>query len=46
MISSIKIGSDKSVSLSEILNTIDKKETAVLTASPAMAENKRTREVI
>ena len=40
MISSIKAGSDKSVSLSEILNTIDKKETAVLASSPAMAENK------
>ncbi|MBX4260453.1 MFS transporter (plasmid) [Clostridium estertheticum] len=40
MISSIKAGSDKSVSLSEILNTIDKKETAVLYSSPAMAENK------
>ncbi|PRR81793.1 Multidrug resistance protein 3 [Clostridium vincentii] len=40
MISSIKAGSDKSVSLSEILNTIDKEETAVLASSTAMAENK------
>jgi EmrB/QacA subfamily drug resistance transporter len=40
MISSIKAGSDKNVSLSEILKTIDKKETAVLASSPAMAKNK------
>jgi EmrB/QacA subfamily drug resistance transporter len=40
MISSIKAGSNKSVNLSEILNTMDKKETAVLAASPATAENK------
>ncbi|MBU3099730.1 MULTISPECIES: MFS transporter [Clostridium] len=40
MISSIKTGSDKSVSLSAILNTIDKKETAVLAFSSAMTENK------
>jgi len=40
MISSIKAGSDTSISLSEILNTIDEKETAVLASSPAMAENK------
>jgi EmrB/QacA subfamily drug resistance transporter len=39
MISSIKAGSDKNVSLSEILKTIDKKETAVLASSPAMAKN-------
>ena len=40
MISSIKAGSDKSVSLSKILKTIDKKETNVLASSPAMAEDK------
>ncbi|MBZ9637493.1 MFS transporter [Clostridium sp. FP1] len=40
MISSIKSSSDKSVSLSEILNTIDKKETAVLASSQALVENK------
>ncbi|MPQ34202.1 DHA2 family efflux MFS transporter permease subunit [Clostridium estertheticum] len=40
MISSIKTGSDKSVSLSAILNTIDKKETAVLAFSSTMTENK------
>ncbi|MCB2361617.1 MFS transporter [Clostridium estertheticum] len=40
MISSIKTGSDKSVSLSEILNTIDKKETTVLASSVSVAENK------
>jgi EmrB/QacA subfamily drug resistance transporter len=40
MISSIKAGSDKNVSLSEILKTIDKKETAVLASSPVMAKNK------
>ncbi|MBU3217228.1 MFS transporter (plasmid) [Clostridium estertheticum] len=40
MISSIKTGSDKSVSLSTILNTIDKKETAVLAFSSNMTENK------
>ncbi|MBW9154518.1 MFS transporter [Clostridium estertheticum] len=40
MISSIKTGSDKSVSLSERLNTIDKKETDVLASAPVMAENK------
>ncbi|MCB2356090.1 MFS transporter [Clostridium estertheticum] len=40
MISSIKTGSDKSVSLSEILSTIDKKETAVLALSSTMTENK------
>ena len=40
LISSIKAGSDKNVSLSEILNIIDKKETAVIASSPAMAENK------
>lgn len=40
MISSIKAGSGKSVSLSEILNTIDKKETDVLASAPVMAENK------
>lgn len=40
MISSIKAGSNKSVNLSKILNTIDKKETAVLASSPAMAEDK------
>lgn len=34
MISSIKAGSGKSVSLSEILNTIDKKETDVLASAP------------
>jgi nitrate/nitrite transporter NarK len=36
MISSIKAGSDKNVSLSEILNTIDKKETAVIASSPVI----------
>ncbi|MBW9173455.1 MFS transporter [Clostridium estertheticum] len=40
MISSIKTGSDKSVSLSTILNTIDKKETAVLASSVSVVENK------
>ena len=40
MISSIKAGSNKNVNLSEILNTIDKKETAVLASSPAIDENK------
>ncbi|AGX44405.1 MFS transporter [Clostridium saccharobutylicum] len=40
MISSIKAGSNKNASLSEILNTIDEKETAVLASSPAMDENK------
>lgn len=40
MISSIKAGSNKNVSLSEILSTIDKKETAVLASSPAMDEDK------
>lgn len=40
MISSIKAGSNKSVSLSKILNTIDKKEIDVLASSPAMAQNK------
>jgi fucose permease len=40
MISSIKAGSDKNVSLSEILKKIDKKETAVIATSPVMAENK------
>ncbi|MBX4271517.1 MFS transporter [Clostridium estertheticum] len=40
MISSIKTGSDKSVSLSAILNTIDKKETAVLAFSSSMTKNK------
>ncbi|MCB2307355.1 MFS transporter [Clostridium estertheticum] len=40
MIFSIKTDSDKRVSLSAILNTIDKKETAVLASAPVMAENK------
>ena len=40
MISYMKAGSGKSVSLSEILNTIDEKGTAVLASSPAMDENK------
>lgn len=40
MISSIKADSNKNVNLSEILNTIDKKETSMLVSSPAMAENK------
>ena len=40
MISSIKAGSDKNVSLSEILNIIEKKENAVLSSSSAMTENK------
>lgn len=40
MISSIKSGSDKSVSISQILNQIDKKESIVLKASPAIAQNK------
>lgn len=40
MISSIKAGNNKNVNLSEILKTIDKKETAVLASSPAMAEHK------
>ncbi len=40
MISSIKAGSGKNVSLSEILNILDKKETAVLASSLAKDENK------
>jgi hypothetical protein len=40
MISSIKAGNTKKASLSKILTTIDKKETAVLKSSPAMAQNK------
>lgn len=40
MISSIKAGSNKNVNLLEILNTIDKKETAVLASAPAMDEDK------
>jgi EmrB/QacA subfamily drug resistance transporter len=40
MISSMKAGSDKIVSLSEILNIIDEKENTVLASSPAMDENK------
>lgn len=40
MISSIKAGNNKSSNLSKILNTIDKKEAAVLASSPAMAQNK------
>ena len=40
MISSIKAGSNKNTNLSEILNTIDKKETAVLASSPVMDKNK------
>ncbi len=39
MISSIKVSSNKNVSLSEILNTIDEKETAVLALSPTIDEN-------
>lgn len=40
MISSIKAGSNKNVSLSEILNIIDEKETSVLALSPAIDQNK------
>lgn len=40
MISFIKAGSAKNISVSEILNIIDKKETTVLTSSPAIARNK------
>lgn len=40
MISSIKAGSNKKVSLSEILNIIDEKETSVLALSPAIDQNK------
>ncbi|WP_373897833.1 MFS transporter [Haloimpatiens sp. FM7315] len=40
MISSIKSGSNKNVNISEILSTIDKKGTAVLASSPAMAQDK------
>ncbi|MDD3225636.1 MAG: MFS transporter [Clostridium sp.] len=40
MISSIKASNSKEVSLSKTLNTIDKKETAVLASSPAIAKNK------
>ena len=40
MISSMKAGNGKSVNISEILNIIDEKETAVLASSPAMDENK------
>lgn len=40
MISSIKAGSNKNVSLSETLNTIDEKEAAVLTYTQAMDEDK------
>ncbi|MBW6410868.1 MFS transporter [Clostridium weizhouense] len=40
MISSIKTGSGKSVSLSETLNTIDKEETVVLASSPAIDQDK------
>lgn len=40
MTSSIKAGSNKNVNLSEILNTIDKKESAVLASSPTMAGDK------
>lgn len=40
MISSIKAGNNKNVSLSEILNKIDEKETAVLAYSPSIATDK------
>ncbi len=40
MITSIKASSDQNVSLPQILYTIDKKETAVLASSPAIAKNK------
>lgn len=40
MLASIKAGNNKSANLSEILNTMDKKETAMLVASPGMAKNK------
>jgi hypothetical protein len=40
IINSIKTGNDKNISLSEILNTIDRKENAVLASSPTITENK------
>lgn len=39
MVSSIKTGSNKTVSISEILDAVDKKETAVLASSPTNTQN-------